>query len=536
MTSITNVADNEQLSSAYMSDSREGEVLSKKYRLVRKLGQGGMGTIYEAVHTDLSRRVAIKFLNPELTQDEDARVRFEREAKAAGGLQHENIVATNDCGIASDGKPYIVMEYLEGEGLRDLLTREEQLPIIRALNIAIQVCQGLRAAHKKGIVHRDLKPENLFITRRGDGSDLVKILDFGIAKLRGDPNSPQFTRPGTVMGTLHYMSNEQLRGDPELDERADVYSLAAIVYECLTGKVPHPGDSYADVFHHLLFVQVEPLSSLRPGLPEGLEPVVLKSLAIEPLERHQDVVEFMEALNPFAARQITPLASKIIGPSGNDIAETIVNRSEVGPKSISSGEDASQALGQQPEEHLVSKVTRARFGIKAVLVFIGLLAAIGIVFVGWFFPVFRSNDLPASADSAKIVKPVSQTPTDLRAAKPDDKSTNPSTAVPAAPLRHLVDGIGDHPRRFVEDESKTDPSKYRQIGTRSANREEKRIQPIGRPTGQQTEQSGQQTGLVRQPSIALSTESTPQVETKPKTIERSHGNRKISFDTKSPYE
>src|SRR6185436_17322081 len=171
--------------------------------------------------------------------------RFQREAEAAGALESENVAAALDFGIAQDGAPYIVLEYLVGESLEHLLEREVHLPAARASNIVAQACRGVQAAHAAGIVHRDLKPHNLFVCRREDGTDLVKVLDFGVAKLQAIDEAAASTRTGTgaVLGTPSYMSPEQARGAAVVDNRADVYALGAIFYQLVSGQKPHPGDS-----------------------------------------------------------------------------------------------------------------------------------------------------------------------------------------------------------------------------------------------------------------------------------------------------
>jgi serine/threonine-protein kinase len=189
--------------------------------------------------------------------------------------------------------------------------REGPMPVGRAVNIAIQACRGLDAAHAAGIVHRDLKPENLFLCRRGDGSDLVKILDFGIAKLSGPEGSANsMTRTGSTMGTPFYMSPEQARGAKELDHRADVYSLGVILFEALSGQKPHPGDSYNAILYHILTQPPTPLGLLRPGLPPELVAIVHRTLASLPSERPASAVQLARDLAPFAGRQLTPFQSQ----------------------------------------------------------------------------------------------------------------------------------------------------------------------------------------------------------------------------------
>jgi tRNA A-37 threonylcarbamoyl transferase component Bud32 len=217
---------------------REGELVGGKYRLVRYLAAGGMGAVYEAQHTVVRRRFAIKLLRAELAAQRESLTRFEREAEVAGTLENENVAATIDFGIAEDGSPYIVMEYLAGESLRSLIDRVGRIPISRACEIVVQASRGVEAAHKAGIIHRDINPQNLFLCRRDDGTDLVKVLDFGIAKLAAAESAE--TQTGAILGTPAYLSPEQARGEKTVDHRTDIYGLGAVFYELLTGHKPHP--------------------------------------------------------------------------------------------------------------------------------------------------------------------------------------------------------------------------------------------------------------------------------------------------------
>jgi serine/threonine-protein kinase len=292
------------------ANTRVGKLLGGKYRLVRLLGAGGMGEVYEAQHELIGRRFAIKFLHPQLASNTEVVARFQREAQAAGGLENENIAAVVDAGTADDGAPYLVMEYLDGEDLAHLLVRGGALPLSRAVFIMIQACRGLAAAHRRGIVHRDLKPENLYICRRNDSSDLVKVLDFGIAKLHTGRASTSLTQTGTTMGTPYYMSLEQARGARDVDHRTDIYALGVILYEMLSGAKPHPGESYNAILYHVLTQEPAPLDSMRPDLPSGMSAIVRKAMAREPGDRYASVAEFMEALIPFSGRSVTPLRSQ----------------------------------------------------------------------------------------------------------------------------------------------------------------------------------------------------------------------------------
>ena len=218
-----------------------GYILDDKYRIEKRLGIGGMGTVYRARHLLIDRAVAIKVLNPRFVEDEAAQLRFRREARAAGRLQHANAVGVTDFGRTSDGYVYIVMELLEGRTLREVLAKEAPLDTARAVALMLQTAAAVAAAHDAGIIHRDLKPANIFIVQNSEVPAVVKVLDFGIAKLAAealdDDDSKSLTLVGAMIGTPRYMSPEQCDG-VELTPAADVYSLGVILYEMLTGVVP----------------------------------------------------------------------------------------------------------------------------------------------------------------------------------------------------------------------------------------------------------------------------------------------------------
>ena len=286
--------------------SRVGEVVGEKYRLVRLLGEGGMGSVYEARHDLIGRRFAVKFLHAELASHPEILQRFRREAQAAGSLENENIAAVTDFGSSPDGAPYIVMEFLEGEDVAKTLARFGPMPIQRAAHILIQVCRGLFAAHGRGIVHRDLKPENLLLQQRGDGGDLVKILDFGIAKLKTTEGPQNQTRTGITLGTPYYMPPEQARGQKELDERADIYALGVILFELLSGRKPHDGENYNSILYSILMQAAPRIETFRADLPPDLAAIVHRAMAADPNDRFQTVSELGQALAPFTGRSMTP--------------------------------------------------------------------------------------------------------------------------------------------------------------------------------------------------------------------------------------
>ena len=273
-------------------DPLVGRTLDEKYRLDERLGAGGMGTVYRAAHLLIDRPVAIKVLNPRYVEDEAAQVRFRREARAAGRLQHANAVTVTDFGSTSDGLVYIVMELLEGRTLREVLARDAPLEVARAVSIMLQISSAVAAAHEAGIIHRDLKPANIFIVQRKDAPAFVKVLDFGIAKLAAealddDDDRHALTQVGAMIGTPRYMSPEQCDG-AHLTPAADVYSLGIILYEMLTGTTPFNGSSpLAIAIKHSTHIPRPPREFVAT-IPPELEQVVMHTLEKMPGDRPSD--------------------------------------------------------------------------------------------------------------------------------------------------------------------------------------------------------------------------------------------------------
>jgi len=297
-----------------------GSVVSH-YRVLEKIGEGGMGVVYKAEDTKLRRTVALKFLPPELTKDTGAKQRFIHEARAASALDHLNICTVHDIGEDAEGRMFMVMPYYEGSTLKEILARggiteaipaggdEEarlvahgQMPVADAMGIASQIARGLAAAHAKGIVHRDVKPANIFITT----DHTVKILDFGIAKLAG--GETKLTKTGSTMGTAAYMSPEQTSGK-EVDQRTDIWSLGVILYEMLSGETPFKGEYMQAVVYSILNEEPKPLAQIRKGLPSGLEHIVGQSLAKNPKDRYQGIPDILEDLAA-VAEGLKPLKAK----------------------------------------------------------------------------------------------------------------------------------------------------------------------------------------------------------------------------------
>ncbi|HVZ75585.1 MAG TPA: protein kinase [Polyangia bacterium] len=387
-------------------DERVGRTIGR-YTITRVLGRGGMGAVYEARHARLGRRVAIKFLLPELALRADVLRRFENEAVAAGGLEHPNLVAVIDFGH-DDDVPFLVMEFLDGEDGSRLVRRLGALPVTRAVNIVLQACRGVAVAHDAGIVHRDLKPENLFLTDPGDGSDHVKVLDFGIAKLR-PADGEALTRTGSTFGTTHYMSPEQARGAGEVDARTDVWSLGVVLYELLAGRKPFEGDQPLNVVHQILNATPPALATLRPGLPRGLVAVVERAMQKDTAGRFPSVRAFANALEPFAGRAPALAAGAATGAPAPTAASALTPF------------EAPRARG------------RAAGTIFAVL---GVVVAIVIVSIVGTRGKVREVSVPAP-ELAPAPTPVAQPVTAVaHEPSPAPRATEPEKLEPAAKVDH----------------------------------------------------------------------------------------------------
>jgi tRNA A-37 threonylcarbamoyl transferase component Bud32 len=276
-------------------DSLIGATLAGRYEIVRRIGEGGMGAVYEARHAVIGKRVAVKVLLEKFLTKSDFVARLLQEARLASSIGHENIVDVTDFGTTDDGRSFVVMEFLDGEALSQLVMREAPLPVERSLRIARQVASALGAAHAKGIYHRDVKPENVYLVRRGE-ADFVKVVDFGISKAvkqggneGGEAGEAyRLTHTGLLLGTPLYMSPEQARGDEDLDHRVDIWALGVMMYECLTGEVPFRANNYLGIISQVLTHTAAPPSKVRPelGIPDAVEAVVMRAMAKDRAQRY----------------------------------------------------------------------------------------------------------------------------------------------------------------------------------------------------------------------------------------------------------
>jgi serine/threonine protein kinase len=283
-----------------------GRILEKKYRLVRRLGQGGMGAVYLGEHLVIGKKVGVKFLHAEFASDREIVTRFYREAQAAAAIGHKSIIDIMDVGVSSEGEPYLVMEFLEGESLASMLKRERTVGLGAACGIMEPVLLGLNAAHAKGIVHRDLKPENIFLAHQPGEAPAVKIIDFGISKITRSKDSTRLTQSGSLLGTPAYMSPEQAMGSPDANHRSDIYSMGVVLYEMLTGRLPFDGQNYNALLINIITHEPLPMVKANPGFPRDSERVVLKAMAKDPADRYQNALEMLDAMrgvSGFAVRQ-----------------------------------------------------------------------------------------------------------------------------------------------------------------------------------------------------------------------------------------
>ena len=303
-----------------MSAYERGKVIAGRYRLDRMLAQGGMGSVWVGHHLQLDVPIAIKFMIPHFAASPDARARFEREAKASAQLRIANAVQVYDFGI-EDGAPFIVMEMLTGEDLHARLERVGRLTPADTLTIINHVARGLQAAHDRGLVHRDLKPANIFLARQGR-EEIAKILDFGIAK-SSDPAAPAgATKTGTLLGTPHYMSPEQVRSTNKVDRRTDLWALGVIAFRCVTGQLPFPGDEMGEILIDVCTKPIPVATQVAPDLPPDLDKFFERALMRDPEKRFQDADEladaFADAQEPstMLARAARTTAAQPAAPAG----------------------------------------------------------------------------------------------------------------------------------------------------------------------------------------------------------------------------
>ncbi len=400
-----------------------GDVIADKYRLEKVAGEGGMGIVYAAEHLMLKQRVAVKVLLPDAATSDAVVERFGREAQAAARIQTEHIARVMDAGTTKTGAPFLVMEYLEGCDLEELLQLQGPLPLTEVVDYMMQALEALAHAHAVGIVHRDLKPANIFLAVRPDGGNVIKMLDFGISKAMKSRPEEKVLTGQAVLGSPVYMSPEQLRNAKEIDGRADLWSLGVVAYELLSGKPPFDGDGVGEIFAAILEKTVEPLHMHNWRLPPEFSNVIAKCLQRKPEDRWNDAAALAKALAPFGsgtwnhvvetAEQVLARAKLLKRPEtpseARRVADAIAAVAER-VRTTAGGETAEIPLTTRKPEH-----DTIEDGIKT--------RAKGYV---WRFPVSRWVGVAAAA--AVVVGAVAAVGA-VRAAKPARSQVQPLNAV-----------------------------------------------------------------------------------------------------------
>ena len=309
-----------------------GKTIAGKYILRGLVGHGGMGAVYEAEHVGLGKRAAIKFVDAEFATDENVVARFAREARAMSAIESAHIVTVFDAG-SDDGRPYLVMELLRGEDLGERLRRMGRVPLGEAMHVVAQVLRGLARAHAAGIVHRDLKPDNVFLVKHDTDPLFAKIVDFGISKIerpRDKTHPLALTGRGTVLGTPFYMSPEQAQASPDVDGRADLYSVGAILFECLTGRPPHTGESYEQVILSICMRDAPEVRTIDPSIPANVSAFVARALSRDRERRFSSAERMLAALHEVAPEErarvpLDPVSATVVSAVVNPMDATILD-------------------------------------------------------------------------------------------------------------------------------------------------------------------------------------------------------------------
>ncbi len=395
-----------------MSAALIGYTIDNRYKVEAVLGEGGMGVVYRCRHKIIDKKVAMKVLRADLARDQEVTERFLTEAKAASTIGDEHIIDISDFGLLPDGSTYFVMEYLDGQPLSNVLQGNQPVPVPRLLHIALQLAEGLAAAHEAGIVHRDLKPDNIFLIPRGSDKDFVKILDFGIAKV-STGTAGQLTRAGSVFGTPHYMSPEQAAGAP-VDHRGDIYSFGVILYELACGRVPFDADNFMGILTQHMYKAPVPIRALVPPpqeIPPGLEAIILKCLSKRPEQRYASMRTLMADLELLKSGLVPEAVSDMMTRSGGFHVPN----------------DFFKMQGRMPAPVPATPLGREQRRWPIVAGIAGVVVAIGLV-VAIFA---NSSTSPASPSAATPVAETAPAPT---AAPSPPEATSLPVAIAVEPI------------------------------------------------------------------------------------------------------
>ena len=412
----------------------EGEVLAGKYRVERVLGAGGMGVVVAALHLELDERVAIKFLLPGALCSPEAVARFAREARASVKIKSEHVARTIDVGKLESGAPYMVMEFLEGQDLSQRVREHGPLPIDQAVELTLQACEAVADAHALGIVHRDLKPANLFVIRRSDGTEAVKVLDFGISKVTGGSATGSdvgMTKTTAVMGSPLYMSPEQMESARNVDARTDIWALGASLFELLTGSPPFTGDSITELCAKVLNHPTPPLLERRPDAPEGLQTVINRCMEKNREHRYANVAELAVALvefGPKRARHSAERVSRVIQAAGLSASALALPPSsgDAAPGQAT----ATKAPGTMASWGATAAPAKTRSALLAAAVAVGGLLVVVVGVVLFYRALFGETAEPTAA-GAPSVEVAGQPSAEAQPSEPEVKTMPSATTVVA---------------------------------------------------------------------------------------------------------
>lgn len=409
-----------------------GTCIDGKYVVESVLGMGGMGAVLLAVDSMLGQRVAVKLLLPKVAADSVMVSRFLREAQAAAAIQNDHVVRIFGVGKTDTGLPYIVMEHLVGAGLDEVLARNGPLPIPYVIDVLLEACHALAHAHTIGIVHRDLKPSNLFVCRLPDGSERIKILDFGISKAEGLPGVEALTATMQVMGTPAYMSPEQARSTKNIDSRADIWSLGVVGYELLCGTTPFAADSLSAVIAKIVADPPPRPTLSRPDLPEPLERALLWCLEKDPARRPQSVSVLVPHLRPFAS------------PRGQAVAQSVLR--------IQDSDSVLTGLRIDARGVVAPAKPRAHRWLPAAIT--ASVAAAAVAVTAWLLSrhaVESPGSSPAACASPSVPQPVSSpvsaASADVASSVPPRDSASPPVPAPTSSSRATPQRIPPAPAR-----------------------------------------------------------------------------------------
>lgn len=366
----------------------QGAVVAGKYRLDRPLGEGGMGIVWAATHTVTGKSCALKFLKDTSADEASSRERFLREARAACAIRHPNVAPVHDV-LESEGRPFMVMDLLDGEPLSRSIARNGKLPLEEAARVLVPIIDAVSAIHSQSIVHRDLKPDNVFVTRRSDGALDVKVLDFGIAKMtldRQSTSTPTLTATGAMIGTPFYMAPEQIFGDKDIDARADVWALGVILYECLTGKRPTEGDGVGQVLKVITTDSITPLDRIAPELPADVSAIVMDMLSRDKNDRPS-----LDEVRAILAKHVPlttapPMTPRVVVPG---------DASPIAPTRLDGPVSAREPDSERWPTHATPSTSRSKKLLWAAI----MVGTSGLA-VALFFNTMRSDRAPSSTTVA----------------------------------------------------------------------------------------------------------------------------------------